>query len=145
MPVDAVMVTLTQIADQAATLGLGAKDLNGTEQAQLLDILMCVANLTKGLRRGPRKRVSVPLRLQYQAPGRDWITTLEVSSHGASIECQIPIPVGELVAVARLDTSRQAKGKAKWLRHNADGSHVLGIEFRDCEDFWDSNCEVENF
>ncbi|MGB2888038.1 MAG: hypothetical protein WBC04_10100 [Candidatus Acidiferrales bacterium] len=53
MPVDAVMVTLTQIADQAATLGLGAKDLNGTEQAQLLDILMCVAKLTKGLRRSP--------------------------------------------------------------------------------------------
>jgi c-di-GMP-binding flagellar brake protein YcgR len=139
MPADAAIETLTEITDQVTNFALSSKDLNGMEQAQLLDILMCVASVTKGVRRSPRKRVSIPLKLHYQVLDQNWTeetTTLEVSSRGASIECPIPIPVGELVAVQRLDTSRQARGKVKWLRRNADGSHVLGIEFMDCEDFW---------
>jgi hypothetical protein len=90
----AVMEILAEIADQAAILGLSAGDLSGMEQAQLVDILLCVAHLTKGLRRVPRKCVSVPLRLRYEAPGHYWTeetTTCEVSLYGTSIESRIPI------------------------------------------------------
>ncbi len=137
----AVMESLTKIADQAAMLGLSARDLSTMEQAQLLDILLRAANLTKGIRRVPRKRVSVPLRVRCEASGQNWTeetTTLEVSLHGTSIESRIPITSGEVLTVERLDTSGRAKGKVKWLRRNPDGSQVLGIELLDCEDFWGS-------
>jgi hypothetical protein len=135
----AVMEILAEMADQAAILGLSAGDLKGMEQAQLLDILLCVANLTKSLRRGPRKSVSVPLRLRYEAPGHDWAeetTTCEVSLYGTSIESRIPITTDEVLTVERLDTRQRAKAKVKWVRPKADGSQALGIELLDCEDFW---------
>jgi hypothetical protein len=138
LAVNVVMKTLSEIADQTTT-GLIAGDLNTVEHKTLFDILLSVANLMKRLRRGPRKRASVPLRLQFEVPGHNWIdetTTLEVSVHGALIECRIPVAGGEVVTVERLDIGRLAKAKVKWVTPKADGSQMLGIELLDCEDFW---------
>jgi hypothetical protein len=138
LAVNVVMKTLSEIADQTTT-GLIAGDLNTMEHEKLFDILLSVANLMKRLRRGPRKRASVPLRLQFEVPGHNWVdetTTLEVSVHGALIECRIPVASGEVVTVERLDIGRRAKAKVKWVTRKADGSQMLGIELLDCEDFW---------
>lgn len=137
---DALIETLAQIADQVAALGLSAKDLDGIQQAQLLDILFIAANLMKNLRRSRRKYMPVPLRLRYETGEKAWTeetTTLEVSLYGASIQSRIPIRKGEVIGVERLDLGRQANAKVKWQRRNKDGSQTLGIEFLECKDFWE--------
>lgn len=134
--------TLAEIVDQTATLGLTAKDLDGLEQAQLLDILFTAGNLMKNLRRSIRKYVSIPLKLLYEVTGHNWTeesSTLEVSLHGASIECRLPIAKGEVMTVERVDNHRCTKAKVRWHRRRADGSQMLGIELLDCSDFWEFN------
>src|ERR1700690_4591156 len=91
--------SLVEIVDRTATLGLTAKDLNGLEQAQLLDILFTAGSLMKDLRRSPRRFVALPLKLSYEVTGHNWTeeaTTQELSLHGASVECRLPIATGDL-------------------------------------------------
>jgi len=142
IPGETFIGTLADIVDQATTLGLTARDLDGLEQAQLLDILFTAGNLMKNLRRSIRKYVSIPLRLLYEVTGHNWTeesSTLEVSLHGASIECRIPIAKGEVMTVERVDNHRRAQVKVRWHRRKADGSQMLGIELLDCSDFWEFN------
>ena len=61
---------LSEIIDQATTLGLESPDLDGIQQAQLLDILFTAGNLLKNLRRSIRRYLSVPLKLSYEVTGR---------------------------------------------------------------------------
>jgi hypothetical protein len=139
---EAFIGTLAEIVDQATTLGLTALDLDGLEQAQLLDILFTAGNLMKNLRRSIRKYVSIPLKLLYEVTGHNWIEesrTLEVSLHGASIECRIPIAKGEMMTVERVDNHKRAQVKVRWHRRKADGSQMLGIELLDSNDFWEFN------
>jgi len=136
---ESLIDTLTQITDQSAAMGLGSKDLDGLEQAQLLDILNTAGNLMQNLRRSQRKFVSIPVRLRYEVTGHNWVEeakTTEVSLHGASIECQIPIAKGETMIVERLDNSRRTQAKVKWHRRKADGTQRLGIELVDAKNFW---------
>jgi hypothetical protein len=131
--------TLTEITDQSAAMGIAAKDLDGLEQAQVLDILNTAGTLMKDLRRSARKYVSIALRLQYEVTGHNWVEeakTTEVSSHGASIECRIPIAKGETMTVERLDNNRRTRAKVKWQRRRADGTQTLGIELVDARNFW---------
>ena len=131
---------LSEIIDQATTLGLESRDLDGIQQAQLLDILFTAGNLLKNLRRSVRRYLSVPLKLRYEVTGHQWTeesNTLEVSQHGASIECRIPISKGEIMTVERVDNHRSAKAKVRWHRRKADGSQMLGIELLDSGDFWE--------
>lgn len=131
---------LSEIIDQATTLGLESPDLDGIQQAQLLDILFTAGNLLKNLRRSIRRYLSVPLKLSYEVTGREWTeesNTLEVSQHGASIECRIPISKGEIMTVERIDNHRSAKAKVRWHRRKPDGSQMLGIELLDSGDFWE--------
>jgi hypothetical protein len=131
--------TLVEIVDQAAALGLTAKDLDGLEQAQLLDILLTAGNLMQNLRRSIRKYRAIPVRLRYEVMGHNWaeeVTTQEVSLHGASFECRIPIAKGEVMTVERADNRRQTQAKVRWNKRKTDGSQMLGIELLDCTDFW---------
>jgi PilZ domain len=98
--------------------------------------------LMKNLRRSIRKYVSIPLKLLYEVTGHNWIEesrTLEVSLHGASIECRIPIAKGEMMTVERVDNHKRAQVKVRWHRRKADGSQMLGIELLDSNDFWEFN------
>ncbi|MGA2719171.1 MAG: PilZ domain-containing protein [Candidatus Acidiferrales bacterium] len=134
--------SLVEIVDQTAALGLTAKDLDRLEQAQLLDILFTAGNLLKNLRRSVRKFVSMPLKLCYQVTGHNWsenTITQELSMHGASMECRIPIGRGELMTVERTDIHRKTQAKVRWQKRRADGSQLIGIELLDSADFWRFN------
>jgi hypothetical protein len=134
--------TLIEIVDQAAALGLTSTDLDGLEQAQLLDILFTAGHLMKNLRRGLRKSVSIPLKLCYEVTGHNWTeetTTQELSLHGASMECRIPVATGELVTVERTDVHRRTRAKVKWHRRRINGSQTIGIELLESSDFWGFN------
>lgn len=134
--------SLVEIVDQTAALGLTAKDLDGLEQAQLLDILFTASHLMKKLRRSVRRFIAIPVKLRYEVTGHNWTeetTTLELSLHGASLECRIPIARGELMMIERLDNQRQVQAKVRWHRRRGDGSQILGIELLDHTDFWGFN------
>jgi len=134
--------SLVEIVDQAAALGLTAKDLDGLEQAQLLDILFTAGHLMKDLRRSVRKFMSIPLKLCYEVTGHNWTeetSTQELSLHGASLECRIPIAKGELMTVERTDIKRRTQAKVRWHKRRIDGSQMIGIELLDCIDFWGFN------
>jgi len=134
--------SLVEIVDQTAALGLTAKDLDGLEQAQLLDILFTASHLMKQLRRSVRKFVSVPVKLHYEVTGHNWTeeaTTLELSLHGASLECRVPIAKGETMTLERMDNNRQTRAKVRWHKRRGDGSQILGIELLEPTDFWGFN------
>ena len=134
--------SLVEIVDQAAALGLTAKDLDGLEQAQLLDILFTAGHLMKDLRRSARKFMAIPLKLSYEVTGHNWTeetSTQELSLHGASLECRIPIAKGELMTVERTDIKRRTQAKVRWHKRRIDGSQMIGIELLDCIDFWGFN------
>jgi hypothetical protein len=131
---------LAEIIDRVTTLGLESTDLDGIQQAQLLDILFTAGNLLKNLRRSIRRYVSIPLRLRYEVTGHHWTeesNTLEVSQHGASIESRLPISKGEIMTVERVDNHRSVKAKVRWHRRKPDGSQMLGIELLDSSDFFE--------
>jgi hypothetical protein len=130
---------LLEIVDRTATLGLIAKDLDTLEQAQLLDILFSAGSLLQNLRRSVRKFASLPLRLCYEVTGRNWseeTTTQEISLHGASMECRIPIAKGEMMNIERTDVHRGAQAKVRWQKRRTDGTQLIGIELLGCADFW---------
>jgi hypothetical protein len=132
--------SLSEIIDRVTTVGLESSDLDGIQQAQLLDILFTAGNLLKNLRRSIRRYASIPLRLRYEVTGHHWTeesNTLEVSQHGASIESRLPIAKGEIMTVERVDNHRSAKAKVRWHRRKADGSQMLGIELLDSGDFFE--------
>jgi hypothetical protein len=133
---------LAEIVDEAAALGLTAKDLDGLEQAQLLDILFTAGHLMKDLRRSARKFMAIPLKLCYEVTGHNWTeetATQELSLHGASLECRIPIAKGELMTIERTDINRRTHAKVRWHRRRINGSQTIGIELLDCTDFWGFN------
>src|SRR5574337_236203 len=54
---------LSECAAQVTTLALDTPDLSNLERAQLLDILGWATDLTRRLRRSPRRMAVIPVRL----------------------------------------------------------------------------------
>jgi hypothetical protein len=135
-----LLATLAEMINQATTLGLTSPDLDGLQQAQLLDILFTAGNMTKNLRRSVRRYISIPLKLCYEVTGHNWTeesNTLEVSRHGACIESRLPIVKGEVMTLERVDNHRSARAAVRWQRRKPDGSQTLGIELLGSGDFWE--------
>jgi hypothetical protein len=87
-----------------------------------------------------RKPLSIPVRLSCDEPGRAWkeeTATRLLSRHGALIACKHSVKAGETLFVERLDTARQARVPVAWHRPKTSGALEVGIEFVDCEDFWE--------
>ena len=53
------------------------------------------------------------------------------------LECRHPLRPGEILLVVRTDTGRQAKARVVWRRRELGRRQEIGIEFLDCENFWD--------
>ena len=132
---------LAEIADEAARLGLNADDLTNLERAQLMDILLSAAHLSGQLRRSPRKRTSIPVRLRYEGPGPAWeeeTVTQELSRHGALLVCRHPAEPGEDLTLVRIDTGRQARTRVAWCGPRREGAQRLGIEILGIANFWEA-------
>jgi len=59
---DARRRSLKEIMDQSTATSLTHGDLSNLERIQLLDIVRWAGDLIRQIRRGPRKRVSIPVR-----------------------------------------------------------------------------------
>jgi len=131
--------SLQEIVDQSTTTSLTHRDLSNLERVQLLDLVRWAGDLIRQVRRGPRKRVSIPVRLYLESFSQSCVEeTLvrEVSQHGTSLTCSLLINVGELVKMERMDTGERVEGIVRW-RERRDGTSLhLGLEFYGCNNFW---------
>jgi len=131
---------LTECTRQATDLSQHAEELDNLARARLLDILLSAADLSRHLRRSPRKVATLALRLHCEKPGRTWeeeTKTRVLSRHGALVECQHPAQSGDALLVLRLDSGRQALARVVWCHQKEEGRREIGIEFLDCDNFWE--------
>jgi hypothetical protein len=131
--------SLHEIVNQSTATSLTAGDLSNLERIQLLDIVRWAGDLIRQIRRGPRKRVSIPVRLYLESSSQAFAEeTLvqEVSRNGTALTCSLPVNVGEVVKVERMDTGERVEGIVRW-RERRDGTSLhLGLEFHGCNNFW---------
>jgi len=132
--------SLQEIVDQSTTASLTHDDLSSLERVQLLDLVRWAGDLIQQVRRSPRKQVSIPVRLYLESGSQTYAEeTLvrEVSQHGISLKCSLPINVGELVKMERMDTGERLEGIVRWSERR-DGTSLLhlGLEFNGCNNFW---------
>ena len=136
---------LTECTRQATDLSQHAEELDNLARARLLDILLSAADLSRHLRRSPRKVATLALRLHCEKPGRTWeeeTKTRVLSRHGALVECQHPAQSGDALLVLRLDSGRQALARVVWCHQKEEGRREIGIEFLDCDNFWELDWSV---
>jgi len=132
--------SLQEIVDQSTTAGLTHDDLSSLERVQLLDLVRWAGDLIQQVRRSPRKQVSIPVRLYLESGSQTYAEETmvrEVSQHGISLKCSLPINVGELVKMERMDTGERVEGIVRWSERR-DGTSLLhlGLEFNGCNNFW---------
>src|SRR5712691_10292636 len=131
--------SLQEIVEQSTATSLTHGDLSNLERIQLLDIFRWGGELIRQTRRGPRKRVSIPVRLYLESSSQtcaEETLVREVSQHGAALTCSFPILVGELVRMERMDTGEQVEGIVRW-RERRDGNTLhVGLEFSRCSNYW---------
>ena len=136
---DARRRSLQEIMDQSTATSLTHGDLSNLERIQLLDIVRWGGELIRQTRRGPRKQVSIPVRLYLESSSQtcaEETLVREVSQHGASMTCNFPIIVGELVKMERMETGEQIEGIVRWCGRREGATIRLGLEFYGCNNFW---------
>jgi PilZ domain-containing protein len=114
--------------------------LENLERARLLDLLLCVAELSQRLRRSPRKAAVLPVLLRCQEPGRAWEevgVTRFLSRCGALIECRNPVQVGDALLLARIDTGKKVQARVVWSNPGKEGTYEVGLEFLSGENYWE--------
>ncbi len=131
--------SLQEIVEQSTATSLTHGDLSNLERIQLLDIVRWGGDLIRQTRRGPRKRVSIPVRLYLESSSQtcaEETLVREVSQHGAALTCSFPVIVGELVKIERMDTGERVEGIVRW-RERRDGNTLhVGLEFSRCSNYW---------
>jgi len=131
--------SLQEIVDQSTAVSLTHGDLSNLERSQLLDIVRCAGDLVGQIRRGPRRRVSIPVRLYLESSDQtcaEETLVREVSQHGTALACSFPIMVGELVKMERIDTRERVEGIVRWCERREGSTVHLGLEFYGRNNFW---------
>jgi len=131
--------SLQEIVDQSTVTSLTDADLSNLERIQLLDIVRWAGDLIRQIRRGPRKRVSIPVRLHLESSSQtcaEETLVREVSQHGTALTCRLPINIGEQVKMERMDTGERVEGIVRWRKRRDRTTADLGIEFSRCNNFW---------
>lgn len=130
---------LRECLEQAADMTRNPFSQDALERARLLDILHTAADLSRRMRRSVRCAKAFDVRVRCATPGRRWeeqIRTLQVSQHGARLECTHLVRPGDWLQVERMDTGVRTRARMAW-RGPAKGGHfTLGLEFLDFENFW---------
>jgi PDZ domain-containing secreted protein len=95
----------------------------------------------KERRRTVRVMLTVPLKVQGQTMNGERFTVATcshtVSLHGASIELEKRVSLGDLLSVENEISQEKVEGKIVTIRHSRDGKTYVGIEFTDKNvNFW---------
>lgn len=99
---------------EANRLELSEKNLDDLQRARLLNIILSAADLGRHVRRGPRRALSIPVRLcleKLDDPWQEETETVLISYYGALVRCQRPFEVDERLRVIRRDDGRQTEAR----------------------------------
>ena len=124
---------------QADAISHLPSDLNNLDRSKLLLIVEEVGELGRHLRRSPRTKASVAVRISCDKVGGAWeeITqTVLLSRYGASIECNHSADPKEYLRIVRIDTGQKAQARVVWQPPTGSAGRRIGIEFVDCDNFW---------
>ena len=95
----------------------------------------------KERRRTMRVMLSVPLKVTGQSENGKKFTIITqshtVSRHGASLELDAGVVLGELLLLENEKTRQKVEGRVVTIRHSRDGKTFVGVEFTAHEpNFW---------
>jgi PilZ domain len=131
---------VNQCTQQADNIERGARDLVDSDRERLLNLIALAANLGRYLRRSPRKVTSIAVQVRSEKSGQRWeekTETQAISRYGASLKCQRYLEIGESIRVERLENGRKADARVAWHLRKQDGQPKVGIEFLNCDNFWE--------
>jgi len=140
MPQESARRFVDECLREADRIEQSTRDLSDSERAQLLEIILSAAELGRHLRRSHRRVAQIPLLVYSQTPGEPWEEQTEtrlVSRYGALVNFHHPVEINERIQVVRRDNSRQAQARVAWWQRRAEGQLDVGIEFVDCDNFWE--------
>ncbi|GEM_PF-798326 len=130
---------LSDCTRQTADLSSAASDLDNLERARLLDILLRASDLSRQLRRSPRKVATLPVGLTCDKLGHSWEELTEtrvISRFGAALECGNPIELGDSLILTRLDSKAEVRARVAWRQPKPGGRCEIGLEFLHTDNFW---------
>ncbi len=141
---------LSDCTSHAADLAQSARDLDNLERARLLDILLRAGELSRHLRRSPRKVATIQVRLSSDKLGQSWdelTITRVISRHGAAVACSHPVEMGDTLVVERVGRPEKVRARVAWRQPKSDDRWEIGLEFIQSENFWDIdwNADDANF
>ncbi len=123
---------LEQCMREATNIACGAEPPGNLERAQLLDILLWASELYGCLRRGPRVRARIPIRVRSEDSEGPWEEKTEthiLSTHGFSFVCRHELSKDQALTCVRLDTGRRVDARVVWVRAKESGEIEAGLEF----------------
>ena len=88
----------------------------------------------------PRRAASIPVWVRREGKGPTWEEETEtqvLSRYGACLECRHAVEAGGILAILRRDNGQRVNGRVSYCRFNAKGHREIGIEFLNCDNFWD--------
>jgi hypothetical protein len=131
---------VNQCSQQADSIEQGARDLDDRDRGRLVNLILLAAEFGRHLRRSPRKIASIAVQVRSEISGQRWEEKTEtqvISRYGALVRCRHYLEVGENIGVVRLESGRRADARVAWYERKQDGEPRAGIEFSDCENFWE--------
>jgi hypothetical protein len=129
-----------QCLQQADSIEQGARDLDDLDRERLLNLIFHAAELRGHLRRSPRTVTSIAIQMRSERHGQRWeerTQTRLISRYGALVKCQRSLEIGENLRVVRLDNGRKADARVAWHARKKRGQAEIGIEFLNCDNFWE--------
>jgi hypothetical protein len=101
----------------------------------------------KERRRTVRVMLSIPLKVHgISTEGETFAVETKshtVSLHGASLELEFPVQLGDILTIENELTREQAEGRVATLKKTREGKMHVGIEFTDkTVNFWHMNFPV---
>jgi len=125
---------------EADRIEQSAQDLDDEERKQLVGLILGTAELGCHVRRSPRRAASIAIRLHCEKPVRPWEEETEtrlISRCGALVTCQQRVEINQRLRVVRMDNGHEARARVAWCQRKRRGLPEVGIEFVDCDNFWE--------
>jgi len=138
---------ILECAKGATELLARADELQPADRARVAGILLQVEETSRRLRRSARRAVSVPVLLRHESPGHTWeerTQTVNISRHGARLQCHHPVQIEDVLSVTRLDTGRHLEARVARFARESGRLNEIAVEFLSPENFWDWDWATED-
>jgi hypothetical protein len=131
---------INQCTQQADNIRRSARDVGALDRERLLNLISLATELGRYLRRSSRTVISIAVRVRSEKTGQRWEEKTEtrvISRYGALVKCRRYLEIGESLRVVRLGNGREADARVAWYKRRKRGPSDVGIEFPDCDNFWE--------